>query len=942
MPTKKSTSKASNNTAVINTVSSDKINVFPAGFRNQQYNKSKYTTEDNLVLFNLLSSNLNNHNQIFTDPYDSRRTILYIGGYYFNVLTESIPNSSYYAYIRLIYKDENVGYVLGPCDADGDKLDYILDLPADNTSVIKFKGLGFTTKENLDALTANIDKTSNPHPPKILDIEIRDASGNLLTKKLKLDTSEIRSGSNTDNTDGIDKNFESEYIKAKTGLAASNAEITNIKINGEFKINDKSLISNANLTIGDSLNNNIGKITLKSSDDKDTTIVGPGGGIINLPSNTEDTSMVFIQNNGTSDWLKYSSDAEPQTLVQRDGANNINTRTLNNVNIEVKDNTTLCLGINNEADYKIKVSDDSLQVKLDNDEKIGLNISNNQILLQTQDKKTKLDVVTGAKVDIDASLHVGADQAKGTVNITSAGADATTIIGSNGGEIRLPSNVGTDNNPHVWTQQYDSNNKTYINSWVPIYNDSKKSYSILHTDINGGLNLEDISVKLGSPTSKKITSDSIETKNLITTKELKLTSGNINRSISIDDNGKLISKDLTVSSPAVSGDNTADGSSKFAFIESVRQDPYGKITATKAYLPYASKEAAGAIKVIKSNDNIDTDHFLNDTNLNVDINRYYPLEINSRGLGMVYVPWVDIKTNDTNDDSIEITKNNNIATIEHKKTTTQKTSYVQNTANLAWGSSFNVCENLYDSRGHITALRTSTLTLPNLPDIHKHVSLNDNPVSCMSQNNEVIYYLKDVFTANQAAGPDSSKTVSLGNSFNVPYLEVDKYGRVKNINQRTITLSTSNLNKVMQKNTQNINNLSNNYKPLLMSDMSDGTSPSAYLGETLFNTNVGVNPTTGEIKANSYLATSDERLKTNIKPFVYNRSILDLSVKTFDFKEGAKNEIGCIAQDLLEIYPELVEADDNGFLSIKENKLIYLLLEEVKILKDEINKLKKE
>lgn len=100
-------------------------------------------------------------------------------------------------------------------------------------------------------------------------------------------------------------------------------------------------------------------------------------------------------------------------------------------------------------------------------------------------------------------------------------------------------------------------------------------------------------------------------------------------------------------------------------------------------------------------------------------------------------------------------------------------------------------------------------------------------------------------------------------------------------------------------------------------------------------------PTFTKVTAGSFVSTSDLRLKENVKDFKYKKSILDLKVKTFDFKDGEKNQIGCIAQDLAEIYPELVETRDDGFLAIKETKLIYLLIEEIRNLKEEINKLKK-
>ena len=99
----------------------------------------------------------------------------------------------------------------------------------------------------------------------------------------------------------------------------------------------------------------------------------------------------------------------------------------------------------------------------------------------------------------------------------------------------------------------------------------------------------------------------------------------------------------------------------------------------------------------------------------------------------------------------------------------------------------------------------------------------------------------------------------------------------------------------------------------------------------------------GTVEAGSFNATSDKRLKENIVE--YNsptaKSILNLPVYKFDFIGGQKNQIGCLAQDLQEICPELVDEDEKGYLSIKESKIVYLLLEEVKQLKKEVDELKK-
>lgn len=91
--------------------------------------------------------------------------------------------------------------------------------------------------------------------------------------------------------------------------------------------------------------------------------------------------------------------------------------------------------------------------------------------------------------------------------------------------------------------------------------------------------------------------------------------------------------------------------------------------------------------------------------------------------------------------------------------------------------------------------------------------------------------------------------------------------------------------------------------------------------------------------AETFYASSDLRLKENIKEFSPQKSILDLPVVEFDFKDSGKHQIGCIAQDLQKLFPELVETKDNGYLTIAENKLVYLLLLEVKKLNAKIESL---
>ena len=99
-----------------------------------------------------------------------------------------------------------------------------------------------------------------------------------------------------------------------------------------------------------------------------------------------------------------------------------------------------------------------------------------------------------------------------------------------------------------------------------------------------------------------------------------------------------------------------------------------------------------------------------------------------------------------------------------------------------------------------------------------------------------------------------------------------------------------------------------------------------------------------KIQAKTFDAISDIRKKIAVQDYVCKNSILDLPIKEFEFidDETHTKNIGCIAQDLQKICPEIVHEDKDGYLSIEETKLVYLLLQEVKKLKKEIKTLKGE
>ena len=93
-------------------------------------------------------------------------------------------------------------------------------------------------------------------------------------------------------------------------------------------------------------------------------------------------------------------------------------------------------------------------------------------------------------------------------------------------------------------------------------------------------------------------------------------------------------------------------------------------------------------------------------------------------------------------------------------------------------------------------------------------------------------------------------------------------------------------------------------------------------------------------------ASSDERLKDNIKPIENPLEVISqISGNTFDWNSEKQNiyngkDYGVIAQEIQKVMPELVDTRDNGYLAVKYDKIVPLLIESIKELKKEIEELK--
>lgn len=134
----------------------------------------------------------------------------------------------------------------------------------------------------------------------------------------------------------------------------------------------------------------------------------------------------------------------------------------------------------------------------------------------------------------------------------------------------------------------------------------------------------------------------------------------------------------------------------------------------------------------------------------------------------------------------------------------------------------------------------------------------------------------------------------------------------------------------------------------------DFTTDSKLIGKTLDITNNaavgGDAKITGSCEALFFNALSDRRAKDNIKPF--NQKALDIISKlqtyTYNYINNKQQSYGIMAQDLLNVdingfsfvENSTASGQTGDFMTIKEDKLVYLLLEGIKEQQEEINQLR--
>jgi hypothetical protein len=126
-----------------------------------------------------------------------------------------------------------------------------------------------------------------------------------------------------------------------------------------------------------------------------------------------------------------------------------------------------------------------------------------------------------------------------------------------------------------------------------------------------------------------------------------------------------------------------------------------------------------------------------------------------------------------------------------------------------------------------------------------------------------------------------------------------------------------------------------------LDDVSGGNSIDLKLGSIQLDKGA-ISLTTGDISLTTgkVVMYSDERLKTDIRPIENALERVDKLKGVYyhwkDENEDKTQQIGLIAQDVQKQFPELVNTDKNGILSVDYPKLTAILIECVKELKQKL------
>ena len=190
--------------------------------------------------------------------------------------------------------------------------------------------------------------------------------------------------------------------------------------------------------------------------------------------------------------------------------------------------------------------------------------------------------------------------------------------------------------------------------------------------------------------------------------------------------------------------------------------------------------------------------------------------------------------------------------------------------------------------------------------------------------------------ATLASGVTASSLTSFGNS---PTLVTPNLGTPSTV----VLTNASGTASALTANIANFINVTDDTTTNASRYIIFANGTSGAITEQVSSTKLFFNPSTGLLTSTDYNSSSDKRLKKNIKT-IENAldKVIALRGVSFDWKEGSAKAIGLIAQETEKVLPEIVSQDENGFLGIKYNNLIGVLVEAIKDQQEQINILKKQ
>jgi hypothetical protein len=91
---------------------------------------------------------------------------------------------------------------------------------------------------------------------------------------------------------------------------------------------------------------------------------------------------------------------------------------------------------------------------------------------------------------------------------------------------------------------------------------------------------------------------------------------------------------------------------------------------------------------------------------------------------------------------------------------------------------------------------------------------------------------------------------------------------------------------------------------------------------------------TGAVHANSFPQISDIRLKKDIRPIEDALDqLLRINGVRFNWKNDGRADLGVVAQNVAEVFPELVRKDEKGMMSVEYGNLVGPVIEAIRLLK---------